>query len=74
MINVKFDSKKNPLDEPQIVNAIKETERALEGRGRVLLRASGTESSVVRVMVEGEDAVHVNTLAQALAELVKQVR
>lgn len=45
---------------------------ALAGRGRVLLRKSGTEP-LVRVMVEGEDESQVRTHAEALAKLVGEV-
>ena len=41
----------------------------MNGRGRVLLRPSGTEP-VVRVMVEGEDAVLVREQATVLADVV----
>lgn len=46
-------------------------EADLRGRGRVLLRASGTEP-LLRVMVEGEDAAEVTRLAEALAQAVRQ--
>jgi phosphoglucosamine mutase len=45
-------------------------EAALAGRGRVLLRPSGTEP-VVRVMVEGEDRAHVQALAESIAAAVR---
>ena len=45
-------------------------EETLRGRGRVVLRASGTEA-LVRVTVEGEDAVEVRALADSLAAVVK---
>ena len=45
-------------------------EIALGSRGRVLLRASGTEP-VIRVMVEGEDAALVEQQARTLAEVVR---
>jgi phosphoglucosamine mutase len=56
---------------PEIIQAIAATEEKLASRGRVLLRPSGTEP-VVRVMVEGEDAVLVQTLAEELAAVVEQ--
>ena len=52
--------------------AVGEVEGKLAGRGRVLLRPSGTEP-VVRVMVEGEDAGEVAGHAQALAQVVRSV-
>src|SRR5690606_25776683 len=54
-----------------IQKAVAATEATLAGRGRVLLRPSGTEP-LVRVMVEGEDKLQVKTLAQALAEVVER--
>jgi phosphoglucosamine mutase len=59
-------------DHPQIHAAQQAAETALNGKGRVLLRASGTEP-LLRVMVEGEDADLVLTQAQALAETVRQI-
>ncbi|HEY7776134.1 MAG TPA: phosphoglucosamine mutase, partial [Kineobactrum sp.] len=46
--------------------AVAQVEAQLAGRGRVLLRPSGTEP-LLRVMVEGEDACEVERLCQALA-------
>jgi phosphoglucosamine mutase len=45
-------------------------ESQLGARGRVVLRASGTEP-VIRVMVEGEDRVMVQSLAADIAESVR---
>ncbi len=54
--------------DPTLRSAIDEAEARLGGRGRVLVRPSGTEP-VLRVMVEGEDSVLVDELAEALATL-----
>jgi phosphoglucosamine mutase len=48
-----------------------QAEQRLNGRGRVLLRPSGTEP-LIRVMVEGEDAELVREQAQMLAAVVEQ--
>jgi phosphoglucosamine mutase len=61
------DFRKNPL----VQDAVRAAEAALTGRGRVLLRPSGTEP-VIRVMVEGESADEVQDLAQAIAEAIRQ--
>jgi phosphoglucosamine mutase len=49
-----------------------EVEDILRGRGRVVLRASGTEP-LVRVTIEGADADEVQSLAEKLAGIVKSV-
>lgn len=72
LINVRVE-KKIPFDEvPGVGMAINAVEKELAGRGRVLLRYSGTES-LCRVMVEGEDPVRVRAHAQHLAEVVQQL-
>jgi len=53
----------------RIRTAVAEVEQLLGGRGRVLLRPSGTEP-VVRVMVEGENAAEVQRLAARIAQVV----
>ena len=58
-------------ESPEILAAVKETERQLDGKGRVLLRPSGTEL-VMRVMVDGERLSHVEKLASDLAEVVEE--
>ena len=69
MINVPV-SKKIDLDKAAAVQeAVRSAEQRLAGRGRVLLRPSGTEP-VVRVMVEGEDAQQVHMEAEQLASVV----
>ncbi len=70
LINITTKTKLN-LETPQIQNAIKKAETELNGTGRVLLRASGTEPKI-RVMVEGQDAKLVQKLAEEIAEVVKK--
>lgn len=71
MINVRVAKKRDPLAEPVIVEAVQAAEKKLAGRGRVLLRPSGTEP-VIRVMVEGEDGGLVQSLTESLAATVQQ--
>ena len=54
--------------DPRLADAVRAAEAELAGRGRVLVRPSGTESAL-RIMVEGEDAVRIAELADALAAL-----
>jgi phosphoglucosamine mutase len=68
LVNVKL-AKGFDLQSREVQAAIAEAEAALAGKGRVLLRPSGTEP-VVRVMVEGEDRDHVKGLAESIAAAV----
>jgi phosphoglucosamine mutase len=72
LINLRFDNRVNLAEYPAIDDAVNAIEKRMGGRGRVLLRPSGTEP-VVRVMVEGEDADLVNQYAQELAHDVNQL-
>jgi phosphoglucosamine mutase len=69
LVNVKLRGKLD-LQAPAVREAVARAEADLAGRGRVLLRPSGTEP-VMRVMVEGEDRAHVQALADAIAAVVK---
>ena len=54
---------------PSVLQGVKRVEARLQGRGRVLLRPSGTEP-LVRVMIEGEDSALVDVLVEELAAIV----
>jgi len=71
LINIKTTKKVNPDGDEAIQKAVRAVEEKLGKKGRVLLRASGTEP-LIRVMVEGEQADLVNNYAQQLAEDVKK--
>lgn len=71
MVNVRLLERVNPVQNPEVQQAIAETEDKLGNRGRVLLRMSGTEP-LVRVMVEGDDAQLVGELANQLAGQVEK--
>ena len=70
MINVRVASRFDAGSDRGVTAAIARVEQALGRRGRVVLRASGTEP-VIRVMVEGEDAEAVARHAATLADAVK---
>lgn len=72
LVNIRIEKKVNLTDFPAIDDAVKEVEDELGNSGRVLLRPSGTEP-LVRVMVEGEDDLQVDSLAHSLAARVQQV-
>jgi phosphoglucosamine mutase len=69
MINVPLHGKSNPLESEQVKAALQQAEQQLNGRGRVLLRPSGTEP-LIRVMVEGEEETMVHALTQSIADAV----
>jgi phosphoglucosamine mutase len=71
LINVKTTKKVDPDADGAIQKAVRAVEEKLGNKGRVLLRASGTEP-LIRVMVEGEQADLVENYAQQLAEDVKK--
>jgi phosphoglucosamine mutase len=70
LLNVKVDSRIDVESNSSIKAAIQAVEATLDGRGRVVLRASGTEP-LIRVMVEGEEEDLVKRLAQSLADSVR---
>jgi phosphoglucosamine mutase len=72
MINVRLQDKVDLSAHPSIHQAVADAEGRLSGRGRVLLRPSGTEP-VLRVMVEGQDGELVGSLVKELADTVKKV-
>lgn len=71
MINVRVKQKFPVGEHAGVLAAVADAEGRLAERGRVLLRASGTEP-VIRVMVEGEDQPLVKELAKSLAKIVEQ--
>ncbi|WP_248796135.1 phosphoglucosamine mutase [Pseudomonas sp. MWU13-2105] len=72
LVNVRFGGGADPVKHPKVVQACERVTESMNGRGRVLLRKSGTEP-LVRVMVEGEDEAMVRGHADALAKLVTEV-
>jgi phosphoglucosamine mutase len=70
MINVPAQGRVDVEGNSQLLEAVAEVEAILGDRGRVLLRPSGTEP-LVRVMIEGEDAVQVEQLCRDLAQRVE---
>ena len=70
LLNVKVREPVDPTRDPGVRDAVVRAESELGGRGRVVLRASGTEP-VIRIMVEGEDRQQVSALAARLADSVR---
>jgi phosphoglucosamine mutase len=73
LINVKVTGKAAELlERTEVKSELAKVERVLDGKGRVLLRPSGTEP-LLRVMVEGEDGGLVKQCAERIAEAVRGV-
>lgn len=72
LVNVKVENSRKNIHETdeEIANRIKEIEQILDGKGRVLIRPSGTEP-LVRIMLEGENIDEIKKLADDLADLMK---
>ena len=72
LVNVRFAGGVDPLEHPAVQQASARVTEQMAGRGRVLLRKSGTEP-LVRVMVEGDDEGQVRGYADELAKVVADV-
>jgi len=70
MINVRVAKRIDVDAQPAILDAVRTVEAELGERGRVVLRASGTEP-VIRVMIESTDAAEGRAFAERLAEVVR---
>jgi len=70
LVNVRLEAMFDPYAVPALVAEFDKAEQQLKGRGRLLIRKSGTEP-VIRVMVEGDDLDEVSTLAHTLADAVR---
>ena len=70
LINVRFAGGDNPLESDAVKSVAADVEKRLEGKGRILLRKSGTEP-LIRVMVECQDATLAQQCAEEIAEAVK---
>ena len=71
LINVRFAGGDNPLESDAVKTVAADVEKRLAGKGRILLRKSGTEP-LIRVMVECEDGVLAQKCAEEIADAVKE--
>ena len=69
--NVRLANMFDPYSVPALVEEFDRAKEQLKGRGRLLIRKSGTEP-VIRVMVEGDDLAEVKALAKDLADAVRR--
>ena len=70
LINVRLQHMIDPYAVPALVAEFEKAEQQLTGRGRILIRKSGTEP-VIRVMVEGDQQQEVDAIANHLADAVR---
>jgi len=70
LINVRLQQMIEPYSIPALVEEFEKAEQQLTGRGRILIRKSGTEP-VIRVMVEGDQQQEVDAIANHLADAVR---
>lgn len=71
LVNVRFEGDNDPIKSDTVIGAVHLVNEKLTGRGRVLLRKSGTEP-LIRVMVEGPELEEVTSYANEIAEAVKK--
>lgn len=74
LVNAKVPNhkKESYMEYPEIARAIEELTKLFDGKGRVLIRPSGTEP-LVRVMIEGKDQGQIDVEARKLANLIQDV-
>ena len=72
LVNVRLSQMQDPYKHEELVTAFDKAQTTLEGRGRLLIRQSGTEP-MIRVMVESDDEIECDVMANDLADLIKSV-
>ena len=70
--SVRVADKERAMGDPRLAEAIAQAQRQLNGRGRILVRPSGTEP-VIRIMVEGPVREELEAIVERLGEVVRQV-
>ncbi|MBS1234909.1 MAG: glmM [Nitrospirae bacterium] len=71
LMNVEVEKKQDIRTVPAIMDALKAAEQRLDGRGRILVRPSGTEPKI-RVMLEGDDIKLINRLGRTIAKVIRE--
>ncbi|HMI18054.1 MAG TPA: phosphoglucosamine mutase [Sphingomonas sp.] len=68
--NVRFTGGQ-PLEDEKVKKVIAQAEKELEGKGRLVIRKSGTEP-LIRVMAEGDDEAQVNEVVDRICDAVRK--
>ena len=68
--NVRFSGDAEPLEADSVRKRIAAAEAELEGRGRLVIRKSGTEP-LIRVMAEGDDPAMIDRVVNDICEAVR---
>ncbi len=71
LLNVQVKNKERALNDADIISAVENIERELNGKGRILYRASGTEP-LVRIMIEAEEQKFCEEYANRVADLIRK--
>jgi phosphoglucosamine mutase len=71
LINVAVGKKQDIRSVPAVMDAIRAAEKRLDGRGRLLVRASGTEPKI-RVMIEGDNLKLINRIGRNIANVIRE--
>ena len=72
LVNVRLSQMQDPFEHEELVVAFDKARATLEGRGRLLIRQSGTEP-MIRVMVESNDEIECDVMANDLADKIKAI-
>ena len=72
LVNVRLSQMQDPFEHEELVAAFDKARATLEGRGRLLIRQSGTEP-MIRVMVESDDEIECDVMANDLADKIKTI-
>ena len=71
LVNIKVVDKKSAMEDAEILAECEKVEKELEGNGRILLRASGTEN-LIRVMVEASSDELTDKYCEQVAKIVRE--
>jgi phosphoglucosamine mutase len=71
LLNIRVHSKPDISEVPEILRAVEDVERQMKGRGRVLVRYSGTEP-LLRIMMEGPDEREIRSLSNTIGDAARR--